>query len=205
MAGDSSHKRLQEESSPSHVNFLLNGGNILNYPEQPIYQTNSKDKTKTKPKIKHWLSSLIQDTLRCNPCHIKKNCKTQKRNRFSKSYTTDSSYTFQRTPKTSSHQVHEQIVRPDLIIDDEPNTIMNNMVVERTPIPPRGIDFSSKSNTLHQQHTSPSLRQNAVEFATMNFRPSNMVTILTSLHTYLYFLKFFNCVVCNIRICHGEF
>ena len=185
LAGDSSHKKLQEESSPSHVNFLLNGGGILNYPEQQIYQTTSKDKTKTKPTVKHWLSALIQDSLRCNPCHIKKNNNTQKRNRISKAFTTDSSYTFQRSPQTrspSSHQIHEQIVRPDLIIDDEPNSIMDNMVVERTPIRQRGIDFSTKSNTLHQHHISPSLRQNAVEFATMNNRPSNMVRILMSPH-----------------------
>ena len=145
--------------------------------------------------MKDWLSSFIQDTFNCSVCHFT-NKHVLRRNQINKQFvTTDSSYTFQRSPQTTlpqTYQAHQQI-KPDLIIDEDRNNLIQPIGNEKSPIRrPRVLDISRSTNTLghHQYHSSLS-GLNAVEVSTRNHPINNsvVVSLFTFSRYYFHFKK----------------
>ena len=168
LAADSSHKRLQEESSPSHANFLANGNNLTQYPEQSIHRSSSISNNKNKQKLKNWFTYLFHNTFGCDSCQHRRKHNSSKRSGNLKPFTTDSSYTFQRSPPAHHpiSQLEGTQMKPDLLVDEDRSIAINSFVPnDRSPTRHEIVDFSLDTNMSHQH--SSSLENNIVEFERM--------------------------------------
>ena len=140
--------------------------------------------------MKAWISSFLSNTLaRPNPEHKKDD---NGRLRNSKPFTTDSSYTFQRSPLTTSPQNHRsnEDSTPNLMLDVGSNTVIHPGTFngEISSIrAPRNIEFSTSRNTSRPPFhisTSP-ISENVLSFsAVQNTNSNTMVNIQNPILTY---------------------
>ena len=173
LTADSWHKRLQEESSPSHADFLSQGGvhrqNEQNFNQVPLNKKNNPMRTS-------WLTNLIQPILRCILCQFHPENDFKRTNACrDKPFTKNSSYTFQRSPETHAPSVNGQVQTPqlDLILSDEGNIFLN------TPM----SDFNQKqtgernysTSTLPQSDSSRVLSAKDIVFGTTRSPVRNKV------------------------------
>ena len=175
LAADSTHKRLQEESSPSHANFLLNGNNLSQFSEQSTLHSVSSNNY-NKLKFKNWFTYILHNTFGCKSCRHRQKYSSSKRSQNIKPFTTDSSYTFQRSPPTSQQleQQENNEARPDLLIGEDRNFTTKSFISnDRSPTRHEIVDFSLNSNT-SPQHSS-SLANRFTEFEKMQRSVENKV------------------------------
>ena len=164
LTADSSHKRLQEESSPSHVNFLLNGSSRSQFPNSTLQHSTSVNSIQ-KMKFKNWFTNVLHNTFGCKSCKHRKIDNSSKRDQNIKPFTTDSSYTFQRPPQQPQpiSLVENNHMTPDLLMDEDRNFTINSFTTnDRSPRRHGIVDFSLNSNTSPQY--SSSLANSMVEF-----------------------------------------
>ena len=128
--------------------------------------------------MKAWISSFLSNTLaRPNP-EPKKDDNGRLRN--SKPFTTDSSYTFQRSPQTTSPQNYRsnEDTTPNLMLDDGRNTVIHPGSFDgeiNSTRGPRNIEFSTSRNTNRAPFhisTSP-ISENVLSFSAVQNTNSN--------------------------------
>ena len=177
MAADSSHKRLQEESSPSHANFLLNGNNPSQFSNQSLSRSASL-KNQNNAGFQMWFTQFFHNAFGCKSCQHRKKQSRSERSRNVKPFTTDSSYTFQRSPPTLQplSQPQNNHMRPDLLADEDRNFTINSFTSHHKSQKRHGVvDFFVDSDPSHQYPESS--ENNIIGFDKITQSPMNKVVI----------------------------